>query len=885
MSSLFVNIGERTNVTGSAKFKKLIMEGDYEAALAVARQQVENGAQIIDVNMDEGLLDSQAAMVRFLNLIASEPEISRVPVMIDSSKWQVIEAGLKCVQGKAIVNSISLKEGEEAFLQQAGLLRRYGAAVVVMAFDEKGQADTADRKFEICARSYGLLTQKIGFPPEDIIFDPNIFAVATGIEEHNNYAVEFFDAVKRIKRDLPYCRTSGGVSNVSFAFRGNNPVREAMHAVFLYHAIRAGLDMGIVNAGQLMVYEDIPKDLLERVEDVILNRRPDATERLLEIADNYRANAARAETADLAWRSENVEKRLEYALVKGITEFIIADTEEARRQAEKPLDVIEGPLMTGMNVVGDLFGAGKMFLPQVVKSARVMKQAVAYLLPYMEAERQASGAAAKANGKIVMATVKGDVHDIGKNIVGVVLQCNNYEVVDLGVMAPADKILDAARREKADIIGLSGLITPSLDEMCTVAAEMQRQEFDIPLLIGGATTSKIHTAVKIAPNYRKGQAVYVLDASRAVSVVSGLLSEDHRAANIDAVRREYEEIASRHARGSGREGRRATLAEARANRFAPQWRGYVPQRPAFLGLKVFDDYDLRELTAYFDWTPFFQSWELAGRYPAILDDVRVGEAARNLFSDAKAMLERIIAGNWIQPRGVIGFWPANSIGDDVCLFSDETRRERRQVFHFLRQQMYRTEDKVNYSLADFIAPLETGVTDYLGLFAVTAGHGIEEVAARFQAQQDDYSAILVKALADRFAEAFAEHLHQQVRRRFWAYAPDETLDNAALIREEYRGIRPAPGYPACPDHTEKRALFDLLQAEDNAGVRLTENFAMLPAASVSGFYFSHPDSCYFGVGRIDRDQVEDYAARKGMTLREAERWLAPNLNYTPEAAS
>jgi 5-methyltetrahydrofolate--homocysteine methyltransferase len=885
MSSLFVNIGERTNVTGSAKFKKLIMEGDYEAALAVARQQVENGAQIIDVNMDEGLLDSQAAMVRFLNLIASEPEISRVPVMIDSSKWQVIEAGLKCVQGKAIVNSISLKEGEEAFLQQAGLLRRYGAAVVVMAFDEKGQADTADRKFEICARSYGLLTQKIGFPPEDIIFDPNIFAVATGIEEHNNYAVEFFDAVKRIKRDLPYCRTSGGVSNVSFAFRGNNPVREAMHAVFLYHAIRAGLDMGIVNAGQLMVYEDIPKDLLERVEDVILNRRPDATERLLEIADNYRANAARAETADLAWRSENVEKRLEYALVKGITEFIIADTEEARRQAEKPLDVIEGPLMTGMNVVGDLFGAGKMFLPQVVKSARVMKQAVAYLLPYMEAERQASGAAAKANGKIVMATVKGDVHDIGKNIVGVVLQCNNYEVVDLGVMAPADKILDAARREKADIIGLSGLITPSLDEMCTVAAEMQRQEFDIPLLIGGATTSKIHTAVKIAPNYRKGQAVYVLDASRAVSVVSGLLSEDHRAANIDAVRREYEEIASRHARGSGREGRRATLAEARANRFAPQWRGYVPERPAFLGLKVFDDYDLRELTAYFDWTPFFQSWELAGRYPAILDDVRVGEAARNLFSDAKAMLERIIAGNWIQPRGVIGFWPANSIGDDVCLFGDETRRDRRQVFHFLRQQMYRTEDKVNYSLADFIAPLETGVTDYLGLFAVTAGHGIEEVAARFQAQQDDYSAILVKALADRFAEAFAEHLHQQVRRRFWPYAPDETLDNAALIREEYRGIRPAPGYPACPDHTEKRALFDLLRAEDNAGVRLTENFAMLPAASVSGFYFSHPDSCYFGVGRIDRDQVEDYAARKGMTLREAERWLAPNLNYTPEAVS
>ena len=885
MSSLFVNIGERTNVTGSAKFKKLIMEGDYEAALAVARQQVENGAQIIDVNMDEGLLDSQAAMVRFLNLIASEPEISRVPVMIDSSKWAVIEAGLKCVQGKAIVNSISLKEGEEPFLQQARLLRRYGAAVVVMAFDEKGQADTANRKFEICARSYGLLTQNAGFPPEDIIFDPNIFAVATGIEEHNNYAVEFFEAVKRIKRDLPYCRTSGGVSNVSFAFRGNNPVREAMHAVFLYHSIRAGLDMGIVNAGQLMVYEEIPKDLLERVEDVILNRRPDATERLLEIADNYRAGAARAEGADLSWRNEDVEKRLEYALVKGITEFITADTEEARQQAAKPLEVIEGPLMRGMNTVGDLFGAGKMFLPQVVKSARVMKQAVAYLLPYMEAERQASGAVAKANGKIVMATVKGDVHDIGKNIVGVVLQCNNYDVVDLGVMAPADKILDAARREKADIIGLSGLITPSLDEMCTVAAEMQRQEFDIPLLIGGATTSKIHTAVKIAPNYRKGQAVYVLDASRAVSVVSGLLSEDHRAANIDAIRREYEDIASRHARGSGREGRRATLAEARANRFTPQWRGYVPPRPAFLGLKVFEDYDLRELVAYFDWTPFFQSWELAGRYPAILDDARVGEAARNLFSDAQAMLERIITGRWIQPRGVIGFWPANSIGDDVCLFRDETRQERQQVFHFLRQQMHRGEDKVNYCLADFIAPLETDITDYIGLFAVTAGHGIEEAAARFQAQQDDYSAILVKALADRFAEAFAEHLHQQVRRRFWAYVPEEALDNDALIREEYRGIRPAPGYPACPDHTEKGALFDLLQAEANAGVRLTENFAMLPAASVSGFYFSHPDSCYFGVGRIDRDQVEDYAARKGMPLREAERWLAPNLNYTPGGAA
>ncbi len=882
MISTFVNIGERTNVTGSAKFKKLILDGDYEAALAVARQQVESGAQIIDVNMDEGLLDSQAAMVRFLNLIASEPDISRVPVMIDSSKWAIIEAGLKCVQGKAIVNSISLKEGEESFLHQARLVRRYGAAVVVMAFDEKGQADTAERKFEICARSYRLLTEKINFPPEDIIFDPNIFAVATGIEEHNNYAIEFFNAVKRIKSELPYCRTSGGVSNVSFSFRGNNPVREAMHAVFLYHAIRAGLDMGIVNAGQLMVYEEIPKQLLERVEDVILNRRADATERLLEIAEAFRAGGgAKQEGADLSWREAGVEKRLEYALVKGLTEFIIEDTEGARRQAASALDVIEGPLMRGMNVVGDLFGSGKMFLPQVVKSARVMKQAVAYLLPFMEQERMATGTAAKANGKIVMATVKGDVHDIGKNIVGVVLQCNNYDVVDLGVMVPAERILDAARKEKADIIGLSGLITPSLDEMCTVAAEMERQGFAIPLLIGGATTSKIHTAVKIAPNYLKGQAVYVLDASRAVSVVSDLLSEDLRDGNIAAVRAEYAAIASRHARGSGREGRRATLAEARQNRHAPAWRDYAPPRPSFLGLKPFNDYDLGELAKCIDWTPFFLSWELTGTYPAILSDARIGEAARNLFDDAQVMLKRIIAERWIQPRAVIGFWPANSIGDDIELYTDDTRRERLAVVHCLRQQMHRGEGKENFSLSDFIAPKDTGIADYLGGFAVTAGHGVEKIAADFQAAQDDYSSIMVKALADRFAEAFAEHLHMQVRKTFWGYAPDEALDNAALIAEAYRGIRPAPGYPACPDHTEKRVLFDLLGAEANAGIHLTENFAMTPAASVSGYYFSHPECRYFGVGRIDKDQVEDYAARKAMPAAEVERWLSSSLNYTP----
>ncbi len=874
----FVNIGERTNITGSAKFKKLILDGDYSAALAVALQQVESGAQIIDVNMDEGLLDSKAAMVRFLSLIASEPDISRVPVMIDSSKWPVIEAGLKCVQGKAIVNSISMKEGEAPFLQQAKLVRRYGAAVVVMAFDEKGQADTATRKYEICERSYRLLTEKIGFPPEDIIFDPNIFAVATGIEEHNNYAVDFFDAVKRIKANLPYCRTSGGVSNVSFAFRGNNPVREAMHAVFLYHAIRAGLDMGIVNAGQLMVYEDIPKELLERVEDVILNRRPDATERLLDVAENFRGGGARKEVIDVAWRQEPVEARLEYALVKGITEFIIADTEEARQTLPRPLDVIEGPLMRGMNVVGDLFGAGKMFLPQVVKSARVMKQAVAHLTPFMEKEREASGESAKVNGKIIMATVKGDVHDIGKNIVGVVLQCNNYDVVDLGVMVTADRILDTARKEKADIIGLSGLITPSLDEMCHVAAEMQRQDFALPLLIGGATTSKMHTAVRIAPNYTSGQAVYVTDASRAVSVVSGLLDEANRGAAIDAVRVDYAQMREQYA-GAKRDTRRATLAEARANKFTAVWQGYSPPRPQFLGLKTFAEYDLGELMERIDWTPFFQAWELAGAYPAILSDAKVGEAARNLFDDAQAMLKRIVAERWLAPRAVIGFWPANSIGDDIELYTDETRRERLAIVHCLRQQMQRSQTKDNFSLSDFIAPRETGIADYLGGFAVTAGHGAEKIAGEFQAKHDDYASIMLKALADRFAEAFAERLHERVRKEFWGYAPDEALDNSALIAEAYQGIRPAPGYPACPDHTEKRALFDLLQAEQNAGIELTSSFAMTPAASVSGYYFSHPQSRYYGIGRIGRDQVEDYAARKRMPVAEVERWLGSNLNY------
>jgi len=879
VNGTFVNIGERTNVTGSAKFRRLILEDDYEAALAIARDQVENGAQIIDVNMDEAMLDSEAAMTRFLNLIATEPDISRVPIMIDSSKWSVIEAGLKCVQGKAIVNSISLKEGEDAFIEVARQVRRYGAAAVVMAFDEEGQADTAERKFEICERAYRLLVETVGFPPEDIIFDPNIFAVATGIEEHNDYAVAFFEATRRIKDALPYCYVSGGVSNVSFSFRGNNTVREAMHSAFLYHGIAAGLDMAIVNAGQITVYEEIPADLLERVEDVLLNRCDDATERLLEIAEQFRGGA-KEKVVDLSWREADVDARLSHALVNGITEFIEADTEEARARADRPLDVIEGPLMAGMNVVGDLFGSGKMFLPQVVKSARVMKQAVAYLLPYMEAEKAVG--ASSSNGKIVMATVKGDVHDIGKNIVGVVLQCNNYEVVDLGVMVPVATILETARKENADIIGLSGLITPSLDEMCYVAAEMKRQGFEVPLLIGGATTSKVHTAVKIAVNY-DGPLVYVTDASRAVGVVGSLMSESDSETFAADVRDEYAGIRAAHGRGRA-EKKRISLADARANRTKIDWPAYTPPAPAKPGLTVFDDYDLAELVTRIDWGPFFQTWELAGRFPDILDDAKVGEAARSLYADAQAMLQRIVGEKWLTARGVIGLWPANTVGeDDIEVFTDENRSGVLATIHTLRQQMARDRaDRANRALADFVAPRETGLADHIGGFAVTAGHGTDDVVRDFEGRHDDYGAVMVKALADRLAEAFAERLHDRVRTEFWGYADGESLSNEDLIAERYVGIRPAPGYPACPDHTEKRTLFALLEAEKNAGVALTDSFAMVPAASVSGYYLAHPESRYFGVGRIHRDQVADYARRKGITVAEAERWLAPNLAYDPE---
>ena len=877
----FVNIGERTNVTGSAKFRKLILAGDYTAAVQVAREQVEAGAQIIDVNMDEAMLDSQAAMVRFLNLIAAEPDIARVPVMVDSSKWSVIEAGLKCLQGKGIVNSISLKEGEEPFLALARKVRRYGASMVVMAFDEQGQADTAERKVEICTRCYRLLTEKAGVPPEDIIFDPNIFAVATGIEEHNGYAVAFFEATRRIKAELPGALVSGGVSNVSFAFRGNDPVREAMHAVFLYHAIRAGMDMGIVNAGQLAVYEEIDPGLRERVEDVILNRRPDATERLLDIAGSVKGEK-KVREQDLSWRERPVAERLTHALVAGITEYIEQDTEEARLQAARPLDVIEGPLMAGMNVVGDLFGAGKMFLPQVVKSARVMKQAVAWLLPYMEAEK--AGRPRENAGRILLATVKGDVHDIGKNIVGVVLQCNNYEVIDLGVMVPCAKILEAARRERADIIGLSGLITPSLDEMVYVAKEMQREGFTTPLLIGGATTSRVHTAVKIAPGY-DGPLVYVTDASRAVGVAQALRSPTDAEAYAAGIRNDYRELRDAHARQHAAKDRLA-LAAARANALALVFDdGSRPVRPAVPGLTVFDDYDLAELVGRIDWGPFFQTWELAGRYPDILDDPVVGEAARSVFADAQAMLQRMIGERWLRARAIIGFWPANRRGaDDIVLWADETRRQPLAIVHTLRQQMARegTRARANMALADFVAPEESGVPDWLGGFAVTTGHGVDAIAAEMQGKHDDYAAIMVKALADRLAEAFAERLHERVRREFWGYAADESLSNEDLIKERYRGIRPAPGYPACPDHTEKRTLFDLLHAETNAGIELTESFAMSPAAAVAGWYFAHPEARYFGVGRINRDQVEDYAQRKGMSLAEAERWLAPNLAYDPE---
>ena len=874
----FVNVGERTNVTGSAKFRKLVTAGDYEAALDIARDQVESGAQIIDVNMDEGLLDGKAAMVRFLNLMAAEPSIAKVPFMIDSSKWEIIEAGLKCVQGKPVVNSISMKEGEEKFVEQAKLLRRYGAAVVVMAFDTAGQADTIERKVEICRRSYELLTREAGFPPEDIIFDPNIFAVATGIEEHDVYGVNFIEATREIRRLMPLAHVSGGVSNVSFSFRGNEPVREAMHTVFLFHAIKAGMDMGIVNAGQLGVYQNIPAELRERVEDVILNRRPDATERLLEIAEQYKGGGATRKEADLEWRKLPVRERLAHALVQGIADYIDEDTEEARLAAERPLHVIEGPLMDGMNVVGDLFGAGKMFLPQVVKSARVMKKAVAWLMPFMEAE--AAGAKREAAGKIVMATVKGDVHDIGKNIVGVVLQCNNYEVIDLGVMVPAQKILDTARAEGADIIGLSGLITPSLDEMCHLAAEMERQGFDVPLLIGGATTSKVHTAVKIAPNYTRGQAVYVTDASRAVAVASALLSKDQKPDFVRDVRADYADIAERHA-ASRRPDRRFTIQQARANALKLDWSAYQPPKPAFLGTRTFDAYPLAELVGRIDWTPFFQSWELTGRYPAILEDATVGEAARNLFADAQDMLGKMVAGNWLTAKAVVGFWPANASGDDIVVWTDETRTRERARFHALRQQQAKDAVRPNMALSDLVAPVGSGVADYIGAFAVTAGHGEDEVARRFVAAHDDYSAILSKALADRLAEAFAERLHERVRKEFWGYAPDEALSNDDMIAEKYRGIRPAPGYPAQPDHTEKATLFRLLDAEREAGITLTESFAMWPGAAVSGLYFSHPKSAYFGIGKIERDQVEDYAARKGMSVAETERWLAPILNYDP----
>ncbi|WEF23441.1 methionine synthase [Paracoccus sp. S3-43] len=876
----FVNIGERTNVTGSARFRKLITNRDYAAALEVARNQVENGAQIIDINMDEGLIDSRAAMVEFLNLLAAEPDIARVPVMIDSSKWEVIEAGLQCVQGKPVVNSISMKEGEEQFRQQAGLCLAYGAAVVVMAFDEQGQADTCARKIEICARAYRILTEEVGFPPEDIIFDPNIFAVATGIEEHNNYGVDFIKATRWIRRNLPHAHVSGGVSNLSFSFRGNEPVREAMHAAFLFHAIQAGMDMGIVNAGQLAVYDQIDADLREACEDVVLNRRPDSTERLLEIAERFKGDGgAQKREKDLSWREWPVEKRLEHALVNGITEFIEADTEEARLAAERPLHVIEGPLMAGMNVVGDLFGAGKMFLPQVVKSARVMKQAVAVLLPYMEAEKAANGGGDRqAAGRILMATVKGDVHDIGKNIVGVVLACNNYEVIDLGVMVPAQKILEVAREQKVDVIGLSGLITPSLDEMVHVASEMEREGFQVPLLIGGATTSKIHTAVKIAPRYHKGAAVYVTDASRAVGVVSSLLSPSQQAAYVDGIRAEYLDVAERHERAEAAK-QRLPLAAARANALKLDWSAYAATAPQFLGTRVIDDWDLARIARYIDWTPFFQTWELKGVYPRILDDEKQGEAARHLFRDAQEMLARIVEGGWFKPRAVVGFWPANTVGDDIRLFTDEGRATPLATLHTLRQQVTKRGGRPNVALSDFVAP--EGRPDYVGGFVVTAGPEESEIAARYERANDDYAAIMVKALADRIAEAMAEMLHERVRKEFWGYGADETFAPADLIGEPYKGIRPAPGYPAQPDHTEKLTLFRLLDAEAATGVHLTESMAMWPGSSVSGLYIGHPDSYYFGVAKIEEDQVRDYAARKGMDLAEVERWLAPILNYTP----
>ncbi len=878
---LFINIGERTNVTGSAQFRKLVKEDRFEEAVVVARQQVANGAQILDVNMDEGMIDSEAAMVRFLNLIMSEPDIARIPVMVDSSKWSVIEAGLKCLQGKSIVNSISLKEGEAAFVEQARKVLRYGAAAVVMAFDEDGQADTCARKVEICTRAYRVLVDEVGFPPEDIIFDPNIFAIATGIEEHDNYAVDFIEATRIIRATLPHCHVSGGVSNVSFSFRGNEVVRQAIHAVFLYHAIRAGMDMGIVNAGGMPIVDDLDPELRERVEDVVLNRRRDGTERLLELAERYRGRKGQAQVVDLAWRERPVNARLGHALVHGIDQYVEVDTEEARARSTRPLDVIEGPLMDGMNVVGDLFGAGKMFLPQVVKSARVMKKAVAYLLPWIEAEKLRTGEVGRNNGTIVMATVKGDVHDIGKNIVGVVLACNNFEVIDLGVMVPTQVILDRAREVDADVIGLSGLITPSLEEMTHVAREMQRQGMTMPLMIGGATTSRAHTALKIDPHY-KSPTVWVKDASRAVGVAQSLISRELREAFVAANDADYAEIRERH-RNRGDAKRLVSLDKARAQRFDGGWDAYVPPAPRTPGVTVLDDHPLSDLVELIDWTPFFQAWELAGRYPAILDDAVVGTQARELFADAQGMLRRIVDERWLTAKGVFGLWPAQSDGDDVLVrvdHGDDGVRETR--LHFLRQQVDKPVDRPDFCLADFIAPGDGGVDDWIGAFAVTAGIGIDAHVARFEADHDDYNAILLKALADRLAEAFAERLHQRVRRGHWGYASDEALRNDDLIAEKYRGIRPAPGYPACPEHSEKGTLFELLDAPGNAGMSLTESFAMLPTAAVSGYYFSHPKSQYFVVGRVSREQAVDYAKRKGVELAMVERWLASNLDYDPE---
>ena len=877
---LFINIGERTNVTGSAQFKKLIKEERYADAVEVARQQVANGAQIIDINMDEGMIDSEAAMTRFVNLISSEPDIARVPFMIDSSKWSVIECGLRCLQGKGIVNSISMKEGEAPFLEHARIVQQYGAAAVVMAFDEEGQAGTVERKVSICARAYELLTRELDFRPEDIIFDPNIFAIATGIEEHNNYAVAFIEAAREIKRRFPACHISGGVSNVSFSFRGNNTVREAIHAVFLYHAIRAGMDMGIVNAGALTIYDTIPEELRERVEDVVLNRREDATERLLEIAPKYHKGKGEVVVETLEWREKPVRERLSHALVHGIDQFVVADTEEARQLSTRPLDVIEGPLMDGMNVVGDLFGAGKMFLPQVVKSARVMKKAVAHLLPFIEAEKLRTGDTGKNNGKIVMATVKGDVHDIGKNIVAVVLRCNNFEVIDLGVMVPAQKILETAIAEHADMIGLSGLITPSLEEMGQVAREMQRQNFHIPLLIGGATTSRAHTALKIEPHYTSG-CVWVKDASRAVGVAQSLVSKDLVKDFLEKVRLEYIDVRERHRhRGPGKT--LVSLQHARTRRFSCDWAAYDPPQPNRPGVTVFDNYDLATIRRYIDWTPFFQAWELSGHYPAILTDEVVGTQASELFRDAQAMMDKIVAEKWLTARAVIGFWPAANIGDDVEVYADATHGAPLATLHSLRQQADKPPERPNLCLADYIAPKEFNKPDWIGGFAVTAGLGIEQHLARFQADYDDYSTIILKALADRLAEAFAEHMHERVRKEFWGFVPAESLSNDELIAEKYRGIRPAPGYPACPEHTEKATLFKLLDVTKNTGIELTEGFSMYPAAAVSGWYYSHPESQYFVVGRLGKEQIEDYAKRKGWTVAEAERWLGANLDYEPE---